>query len=322
MTGRARSHWLSVVAGLALALSMLASVNGSVWAKVSVTRAVEYDIIVDPEIVSLARIKELRQEGRVINAWMTIIPEKIIPDTEFGSSIISGLRKITRRMSKIFRSGAEYNAAFKFEKHYIADVIDFSGARLKMTASFVNDPDYEELLRIKGFTRFGSKTFKREGETYTLWRWLKREADRYGYLGIVSAQFDLEAHPTGDSLTSEFRGNFERISRNEISATDFPETVVARELARKLYESYHQELRDNVRRVIEKLNAPIFLLSDVNVMSLAFKPAGETITFNRSIEYDWFGEKRSVNIIVKGTLGEVYFEGMVETEPIEPYKDD
>lgn len=322
MTGRAHSRWLSVVAGLALALSMLASVNGSVWAKVPVTRAVKYDIIVDPEIVSLARIKELRQEGRVIDAWMTIIPEKIIPDTEFGSSIISGLRKITRRMSKIFRSGAEYNAAFKFEKHYIADMIDFSGARLKMTASFVNDPDYEELLRIKGFTRFGSKTFEREGETYTLWRWLKREADDYGYLGIVSAQFDLEAHPNGDSLTSEFRGNFERVSRNEISVTDLPEATVARSLARELYESYRQELRDNLRRVIEELNGPFLLLTDANKLSLAFKPIGTTVTFNRSIEYDWFGEKRSVSIIVKGTLGEHYINGVIDIKPIEPFKDD
>lgn len=312
----------SAVAGLILAVLAPSLVPVSAEAQIRATRKVDYDFIVEQPIVSFAKIQELRPEGSVINAWMTLIPDKTIPDSGGGSRLIAVLKEAATRMSRSFQSSAEYNGVLGIRPKIANDVVDFSGATLKLKVSFVNDPNHEDLLREQNFTRLDSKTAKLKGGTYTLTRWVKRDGDLGSVLGTASAQLDLKANPTIGDISSEFNANFERISRREFDLTGAPTSERGRKLARARYKIFKDELNRKFSEVLATLNEPQPMISEEERLGLADLEAGTVIKFKRKIPYTWYGEKKTVDVVVTATLGGLRYLDDSDEELIKPFRDD
>ena len=110
MTRHSDFRKFSAMAGLILALIAPTLIPLPAEAQIRVTRAVDYDFIVDPQIVLLAKIEELRPDNVVVNAWLTIVPDKTIPNTDDGNQIIELLTGVADCMSRTFKNNTEYYA--------------------------------------------------------------------------------------------------------------------------------------------------------------------------------------------------------------------
>ncbi len=284
---------LAVTCGLLLSASQSVAQGG---------RVVEYDIIIDPKVTSLARIEELHPEDTTVAVWIALVPDKTIPDTEYGTQLKRGLHTMARRMSGTFESGAEYEKAVGVPTG-VGHLIDFKGAKVRVNASFQNSPTRAPELKDAGYVELDQRSIELEDGEYTLHRWVRHDSESATLLGTGMAQLNLEAEPTVDPITSVFVGNFARSESSRISVSGAPESGPAEAQARGRYEAFRDEARQQYRDALAILNKRIQLFSDEEIAEMQGAPDGESVDIIHTIDFTWYGEPKAVNVIVRGVIG-------------------
>jgi hypothetical protein len=316
------SYRLISIVGLILAVSILVVAAAQATAQVRTTRQVNYDFVIDPPVISLARIEELRPEGAVFGVWMIVIPDKTIPPSPEGEQIVAALTGLAEDMSRTYDSKEDYEVRFGSPAGPLSQLIDFSGAKLKLSAMFRNDPAFMSRLGDDSYFQLDSKSFDLDGQTFVLARWGKRKDNRKAVLGTATAILNLEAKPGIGSVSSLFTGNFTKTDGSEISADGLPTDPEARKLARERYDVFRKKVDDEYNEILKVLNKPQPMLSEAERLELGNRPEGAEFSFNRTIAFDWFGEKKEVGIVMTAKLGPLRLLSDTDEPEIRPFEDD
>ena len=262
------------------------------------TRRVDFKITIDPQVLSLRHIEEMRPEDAVVKVELVLVP-----DAPFAERMAERLARGFEKRSRTY-SQSRLQGMFPTNPE-LSEFLQFPGSAVQLKASLENDPGRAGSLRNAGFLGLSTPMqTKYRGKKYKLNIWVRREEAADSFLGSVTARIQIKENHTVDGERSVLLANFERIGEAGFKASKVPDERELNAEARERYKEFMRRSRQELDQALAVLNAPLNLLTQEEREQLGRRKEGEELTpFAKTIEYNWFGVKKSVNVKVKGTLG-------------------
>ena len=270
--------------------------------RVEVERKIDLDVTIEPQIISLVRspVRVEYQSGPTLEIAITIDREIEIKSTEeFG---LMGVLRFPYLNSG--RSGGPtpnvtlYNGPFQ--------------------VSALEEEGYEKLFTDA--VQY-SKTYH-EHDIFQVTHWSKT-TPAGPRIGTAISHVKIHSDARIDYASSVFRGAFDNPNLEPFNTPEWilfeddpdgiafeidvdpPADAAQFEAVAQQYEEYKAAVRSRLSEVLSHLNEPRRLLNDEETEELFKAKIGETLSFSKTIKFDWFGEQKTVHVVVAATVADI-----------------
>lgn len=284
-----------------------------------VERTIDIEVLIEPQIISLARAPvELEGQSDGVASAGGALDIVITPDHKIEEKAAAGctgglfcaFEKATTAVegvaTEIEKSTLEPEIVAVFagiNAGTLEEAKQLHGDDTTMNVSFRNDPEAAAALAEAGYEDVGLHGLNYEGETFRMTRWSKYGGAGGGpETGTATSHINIQSDANIDYESVAFRGAF--VAPEDISfdlETTSVEATRSETLANQ-FEEYKAAVRSRLSEVMAHLNEPRNLLNDDEMVALYNAKVGETIPFSKRINFEWFGEQKTVNVDIAATV--------------------
>ena len=280
-------------------------------ATIRLYKDIAFDITIEPDILTLNSKPEALggQSGGSLDFVIT-------PDRKIGPAPCRGIACVVQQTADVIDGLAqriESEVLTQFSSDNAAAVWTVKSAYgddIGTSESFSNDPGAAGALEAAGYQNLIGGTYQYDGQTYQLTQWSKFTP---GGGATATATVNIKSDANLDYEAGAFRGAFATVDEITFSLDPPAESASSAETSR-LFEEYKATVRNQVAQVLTKLNKPRRLLNAEETDSVLQAAIGETLDFNKRINFDWFDGQKSAAVSIAVTVVDIdYPDGQLNS---------
>lgn len=272
-------------------------------AQVNLEHKYNFEVIIEPQVLSLARVRDLRSSDVTVTLYVVIIAElqaeAAAPCVGMTCLLQNNVTEVMGGTPNIAESEAivpftpEMGRSLEMARQVYGD------AEIIVSSSVTYDPNEAERLGSEGYVEGNPRMVSSGGQDYKLTRWLRARSafDDTDY-GTASAQIDIGSGALIDFTNEIYEGRFEATAPIAFELLDAPEDPARRQKAIELFDKFRNRVTAQYVEIIETLNMKRQLLSAEDHHALGEIAPGAAYPFNKKITFEWDGEEKSVNFVM------------------------
>jgi hypothetical protein len=270
-------------------------------ATIRLYKDIAFDVSIDPDILTLNSKPETLggESGGSLN--IVITPDRKIgppPCRGFACQIQTKVVDVMDGLDQKIQNGVL--TQFSSDNAAAIETVKSSyGDDVASSESFNNDPAAAGALEADGYRNLMGGTYEYEGQTYLLTQWSKFSSSGGA---TATATVNIKSDSNLDYEAGVFQGAFATV--DEIDFSLDPEAAASAETSR-LYEEYKAGVRNQVTQALTNLNKPRRLLNAKETDAVLQAGIGETLDFNKRINFDWFDGRKSAAVSISVTVVDI-----------------
>lgn len=289
----------SSVVALVLGLS-----TGAATAQIEIRGYKEYTatvVAISPPRLSLSSIEEMRRPGKMVQ--VSII--EVASGECDRSNIVAALNAVTKTFSGDYGDMPMANGG---PREALDALNRFYQDRMEVDVGSSGNPCTGEGLKAKGYRALSKTRTVGSVEWVT---WVKKIGEAERNYGTATASFTIVGVPSEavfDTRKHTQKYRFRVEGGISYDVDNEPQRGEAKLQSRELQRVFKEKVRKNAADLGKWLNKTRYLLAKEDIEKIINTPAGQTLGFNKHLNFKWAGDQKSISVGILVVAGEIKAE--------------